>query len=101
MDAAVVKLSCLAANHRGNRPEPKHDEAEPISAHLFKMTDYPEPSPEWERSRAALRAFADELVVVGGIDLMVEVYDEAARTGGYRAVAGVSAAWSGSHGWWH
>lgn len=103
MDAAVVRLCALASNLRAARPRPQHDgDAEPIAAHLFKITDFPEPSPEWTKAREALRDFADELASIGGMKLLVDVYDAAIAARDYRAVCGVSAAWDGGrHGWWH
>ena len=108
MDAAVVRLLALAANKRATRSRPgpssAWDEGGPITAtpfRLFSIDDFPEPSPEWEAAHRALQAFAGELVAIGGMDLMIEVYDEAAERHGYRAVVGVSASWDGCHGWWH
>lgn len=104
MNAAVTKLMALAANKREHRPRPAAEIGEGITISPFRLctlSDYPEPTPEWEAADDALKAFADELAVIGGLDLMVEVYDETAERHGYRAVCGVSASWSGSHGWWH
>lgn len=102
MDAAVVRLLALAANKRSarSRPDGADDEAR-TPYQIFSISDFPEPSAEWTAAHEALRSFADELVEIGGADLMVDVYDEAAERHGYRAIGGVSASWDGRHGWWH
>lgn len=102
METAVSRLLALAATKRDARSPPTSGADDiSIGAHLFKITDFPEPSPEWTEAHEALRSFADELAAVGGMELMVGVYDEAAERYGYRAVCGVSASWSGLHGWAH
>lgn len=102
MDRAVSKLIALAANKRANRSIPTGDCVQHIGALvLSSITDIPEPSPEWVAADRALKAFADELNGIGGLELMVDVYDEAAERHGYRAVMGVSASWDCKHGWWH
>ena len=68
---------------------------------LCKITDLPEPSDEWKAADQALKDFADELVAIGGMQLMVDVYDEAVERHNYRAVSGVSASWDCRHGWYH
>jgi hypothetical protein len=105
MNAAVIKLLALAADKREHRSRPVGETTrDGITASPFRLCtidDFPEPSAEWERADAALKSFADELAQVGGLDLMVEVFDEAVERHGYRSVSGVSSSWSGCHGWWH
>lgn len=105
MDAAVIRLLALAANKRATRQAPQGDDVLRIEASPFvlcRIGDFPEPSPESVKANQALVDFADELAAIGGVELMVDVYDEAAERHGYRAVGGVSAAWD-CHpaGWYH
>lgn len=97
---AVARLALLAENKRAARSEPVAGER--IGAFILsRLSDWPEPSPEWERADAALKAFADELFDLGGLDLMVKVYDRAVERLGHGAVQGVSSSWDGCHEWWH
>lgn len=102
MDAAVIRLMALAANKRAARSLPERnvgDDADlGIGAHLFRIGDFPEPSPEWRLADGALKDFARDL---GGVEQMVDVYDEVVERHGYHAAAGVSASWDGCLGWWH
>lgn len=103
IDAAVVRLLALAANKRAARSEPAGDgggfQATPFT--LCKISDFTEPTEQWRTADGVLKAFAGELAGVGGLDLMVDVFDAAVEAKGYRAVQGVSASWDGCHGWWH
>jgi hypothetical protein len=104
LDTAVTRLLCLAANKQSARSYPVDDSADTITAspfRIFTIDDLPEPSEDWKRADEALKLFADEIAATGGVELMVEVYDEAVERHGYRAIAGVSASWDGLHGWWH
>ena len=98
MDEAVAKLMALAENKRANRSQPVSASIGELVPTPFRMSDFPEPSAEWLAADRALKVFANEL---GGLERMVAVYDEAVERHGYRAVMGVSASWSGCHGWWH
>jgi hypothetical protein len=110
MDAAIIRLMALAANKRAHRPQPKDDEPQQIGEllkiratpfRLCSIDDFPEPSPEWAKADRALKDFAGELADIGGVELMVDVYDEAVERHGYHAVSGVSASWDGCLGWQH
>jgi hypothetical protein len=102
MAAAVGRLVALAANKRATRSRPEGTCEQRIGPLVLStLADWPEPSPAWTEADKALKGFADELAVIGGVDLMVELYDETVERHGYHAVAGVSASWSGRHGWWH
>jgi hypothetical protein len=98
MDKMVNDVIGLAANLRASRSRPAVRPGEP---HLFRISDFPEPSAEYEAARGALRQIADQIAEIGGVELMVDVYDEVVERHGYHAAAGVSGAWNGLHGWWH
>jgi hypothetical protein len=102
MDGAVVRLMALAANKRAARSVPESHCAQRVgSLVLSTLSDFPEPSAAWRAADAALKEFGSELAAIGGVQLMVDVYDEVIERHGYHAAGGVSASWDGCHGWWH
>lgn len=64
-----------------------------------RMSDFPDPSPEWEAAQAELRRFGERLRDDPAGNIMVEVYDEAADRHGFNGVRGVNPAWDGIGGW--
>jgi hypothetical protein len=100
INAGIIKLAALAANLRAHRPIPRHSEPQQIAG-LFNIDDFPEPSPEYDAAEAALGNYADELAGIGGLALMVDVYDGTVEALGWRAVSGVSPAWDNHAGWAH
>lgn len=104
MDAAVIRLVALAANKKAARQQPEGDGVYRIEGNPFvlcRINDFPEPSPELNKANQELAAFADELASIGGLPLMLDVFETAAERHGWRAVGGVSSAWDSRNGWWH
>lgn len=50
-------------------------------------------------SWSELRRFGEALAVVGGVQALTRVFDEAVDRHGWRAVPGVADCWNGIEGW--
>lgn len=68
-------------------------------AGVYRISELPEPAPAELAALDRLRDIGRRAYLLGGDDLMVNVFDTAVERYGYPGVSGTSSAWDGVGAW--
>lgn len=86
VDAFADELHFASQNYRQSRTRLPHGGP-------WSMSELPEPSAAELAARARLREIGRNLYLLGGEELMVDVFDTAVERYGYPGVLGATSAW--------